>query len=100
LGKKGNVYRPVRISMIFASMKSMPEEEALNVLVDELKSLMVAIGIPPERIPPENDEPKNILRKAMGMPEDQAFSYLVKEFREHLSSFGVDQSVIRSLRFE
>ena len=92
--------RPVRISMIFACMKKMREEDALNVLIGELKSLLVAIGIPPDRIPTEDIEPKSILRKAKAMPEDQAYSYLVKEFKDHLSELGVNQSIIRSLRFE
>jgi hypothetical protein len=81
-------------------MKTMSEEDALNVLVDELKSYLVTIGISPNQIPLGNNEPKSILLKAKSMPEEQAYSYLVKEFKVHLSSLGVDQSVIHSLRFE
>ena len=86
--------------MVFACLKNMPEEDALNLLCDELKSFLVAIGIAPSRIPVEEDTPKSMLIKAKSMPEDQAYAYLVKEFKERVSALGVDQSVVRALRFE
>ena len=95
-----NTFRPIRVSMALTCMRTMPEEDALNVLVDELKSTMVALGIAPDKIPTQNSEPKSILIKAKSMPDERAYAYLVKEFKDHLTSFGVDQSVIRSLRFE
>lgn len=92
--------RPIRASMIIATVKKLPEEEAAAICYDELKSALVEMGIDIGMVVGMKEDPLAAIRKVKGLSDVDAFRYLVRLFKRRLQKLGADRSVIRGLRFE
>jgi hypothetical protein len=92
--------RPVRISMIIGIARKFPEKEAADISLDELKGTLLEMGVSIPKVATMEDISLEGIRTVKNMTDQEAFTYFADRFTYVLRKMGVDQSVIRGLRFE
>ncbi len=90
---------PIRMTGFIAFAKKYPSEAAA-VAFDDMRSTMAEIGVPLERILKLEDRTGENIRKLGKMTDEEAFAFFKKEFERYLAEVGVDESIIRSLKYE
>jgi hypothetical protein len=90
--------RPIRMRGFIEFAKKYPGEAAA-VAFDDMRATLMEMGVGIERIAALEDRTPENVRKLGGMSDEEAFAFFKKEFERYLVECGVNESIIRSLKY-